>query len=103
MVVTPLSQVEAVSPASISSPKAARGAALKSIKNPVHQYNNIEVRHNMFSQYLCHMQVGHKMNSYTISELLPSSHYNVMLCLKKNKHIIPVGCHSSGIINLVSR
>ena len=30
------------------------------------------------------------MNSYTISELLPSSDYNVMLCLKKNKHIIPV-------------
>ena len=37
-------------------------------------------------------QVGHKMNSYTISELLPSSDYNVMLCLKKNKHIIPVHC-----------
>ena len=30
------------------------------------------------------------MNSYTISELRPSSEYNVMLCLKKNKHIIPV-------------
>lgn len=66
-------QVEAVSS---SSPVAARGGALKSIKNPVHQYNNIEV--------------GHKMNSYTISDLRPSSDYNVMLCLKKNKHIIPV-------------
>lgn len=68
-------QVEAVPPA--RQTKSSRGSsALKLIKNPVHQYNNIEV--------------GHKMNSYTISELLPSSDYNVMLCLKKNKHIIPV-------------
>jgi len=74
-------QVEAVEPSPPSSRRTKnRGqqgsSALKLIKNPVHQYNNIEV--------------GHKMNSYTISELLPSSDYNVMLCLKKNKHIIPV-------------
>ena len=50
--------------------------ALKSIKNPIQQYNNIEV--------------GHKMNSYTISDLLPSTSYNVLLCLKKNSHVIPV-------------
>ena len=46
-------------------------------------------------------QVGHKMNSYTISELRPSSDYNVMLCLKKNKHIIPV--RGSGAPNTPSR
>lgn len=50
--------------------------ALKSIKNPIQQYNNIEV--------------GHKMNSYTISDLLPSTSYNVLLCLKKKSHVIPV-------------
>jgi hypothetical protein len=66
--------------------------ALKSLKNPVHQYNHIEVfRDLQCSAVQCDlMQVGHKMNSYTITELLPSSDYNVLLCLKKNKHIIPV-------------
>jgi hypothetical protein len=69
-------QVEEVPlPSSHHSPQMDKGA-LKSIKKPILQYNNIEV--------------GHKMNSYTISDLLPSTSYNVLLCLKKNSHVIPV-------------
>ena len=51
-------------------------SSLRSIKNPILQYRNIEV--------------SHKMNSYTISDLLPSTTYNVLLCLQKTSHVIPV-------------
>ena len=51
-------------------------SSLRSIKNPILQYSNIEV--------------SHKMNSYTISDLLPSTTYNVLLCLQKTSHVIPV-------------
>ena len=51
-------------------------SSLRSIKSPILQYSNIEV--------------SHKMNSYTISDLLPSTTYNVLLCLQKTSHVIPV-------------
>ena len=62
-------------PSSHHSPQMDKGV-LRSIKKPILQYSKIEV--------------GHKMNSYTISDLLPSTSYNVLLCLKKRSHVIPV-------------
>lgn len=52
------------------------GESMKPIQNPVQQYSNLDV--------------GHKMNSYTIPDLHPSTSYNILLCLQKNRHRIPV-------------
>ena len=69
-------QVEKVPTSSSSHSSQMDKGALRSIKSPIKQYSNIEV--------------SHKMNSYTISDLLPSTTYNVLLCLQKTSHVIPV-------------
>ena len=36
------------------------------------------------------LDVGHKSNSYTISELTPSCHYQLTMFLSRNNHSVPV-------------
>ena len=69
-------QVERLSPGKEQSSLQSDGGIVKSIQNPVQQYSNLDV--------------GHKMNSYTISDLVPSTSYNVLLCIEKSSHNIPV-------------
>ena len=36
------------------------------------------------------LDVGHKMNSYTIPDLVPSTHYILELFLQRNKHMVKI-------------
>ena len=69
-------QVEKVSPSTQDNSLQSDRGSVQSIPNPIQQHTNLEV--------------GHKMNSYSISDLQPSTSYNVILCVEKNNHNIPV-------------
>ena len=69
-------QVERLSSSTPQNSLQSDSGVVNSLQNPVQQNSNLDV--------------GHKMNSYTVSDLLPSTSYNAVLCIEKNSHKIPV-------------
>ena len=68
---TPVVNEDSLSPSTLSDK-----TAFKNVEKPLFQFDNINV--------------GLKMNSYTVSGLDPGNTYTFLLCMRKNSFIIPI-------------